>query len=721
MFEEGRFLRDISTGSTTQAVVMASFTPCSLMADRLGFYGSMLVGGRTGFVPNNLEVMPAIRSLRVTALSAPPLLWNTIHNEYARQRERMVAEEGGRQQADVEAIENKLRIEFREKLGDRCSTVGTGGAPCSKAILNWMKETFGVGADLVGENYGCTEIGNIATNGYIDSKFVGGTEASDYHVKLADLPDLGFLSTDLPYPRGEVLVKTPNAFAGYFGDADCTAQAWTSDGYYRTGDVAEFDITTGRIKVIGRCKEVLKTSTGEFVAPAKLEADLSDCEGVHSVFILVPPMGSHVVCVVLPEEDSGSSEGADEDERKHAMESLIRRRLRTSAILHNHKPHEIARHVLFEWEERWTVENGYLNGSQKPVRSRLTERYSSLIQSADLASVGSAGDTDELSLKDQLMLKSGSVEERLVALVLELLQLERAEFETAGAMEESFSNLGADSMQAMQFMSRLQEISPRAASSLDSLVLHKPLRAVASLMDDGTAVAPHMLQAWRQGEREALERSLDSDSILPELQQGPPVTPNADAAGSDFLLTGGTGFVGSHVLSELLLALFNDHEVRQRGTRVFCVVRASDAQHAERRLAKQFAKSGYDERRIVFEPLAKALDTGVSAGLGQVAVVVIAGSLEDERFGLSASNYSSLSMAVGSVIHVAAKVAFWSTYNEVETRRFALLTMSPRLPSVLILRPTPSLSRVATPYLRSTFYNSAAAPRRERHFITCPH
>mmetsp|Transcript_83827 Transcript_83827/g.236943 ORF Transcript_83827/g.236943 Transcript_83827/m.236943 type:complete len:411 (+) Transcript_83827:1369-2601(+) len=126
MFEEGRFLRDISTGSTTQAVVMASFTPCSLMADRLGFYGSMLVGGRTGFVPNNLEVMPAIRSLRVTALSAPPLLWNTIHNEYARQRERMVAEEGGRQQADVEAIENKLRIEFREKLGDRCSTVGTG-------------------------------------------------------------------------------------------------------------------------------------------------------------------------------------------------------------------------------------------------------------------------------------------------------------------------------------------------------------------------------------------------------------------------------------------------------------------------------------------------------------------------------------------------------------------------------------------------------------------
>ena len=68
-------------------------------------------------------------------------------------------------------------------------------------------------------------------------------------------------------------------------------------------------------------------------------------------------------------------------------------------------------------------------------------------------------------------------------------------------------------------LTSLQEISPRAAASLDSLALHKPLRAVASLLEDDTAVAPHMLQAWRQGEREALERSLDSDSILPELQQ----------------------------------------------------------------------------------------------------------------------------------------------------------------------------------------------------------
>ena len=135
------------------------------------------------------------------------------------------------------------------------------------------------------------------------------------------------------------------------------------------------------------------------------------------------------------------------------------------------------------------------------------------------------------------------------------------------------------------------------------------------------------------------------------------------------MLTGGTGFVGSHVLSELLLALSNDHEVRERGGRVFCVVRASSVKNAERRLAKQFARSGYDQRRIVFEPLEKALDTGagagVGAGQGELVVVVIAGSLEDERFGLSASDYSGLSMAVGSVIHVAAKVAFWSTYNEV--------------------------------------------------------
>ena len=87
---------------------------------------------------------------------------------------------------------------------------------------------------------------------------------------------------------------------------------------------------------------------------------------------------------------------------------------------------------------------------------RWIRRDAPVLQSAVLASADTAGHTDELSLKDRLMLKSGSVEERLEALVLELLQLGSEDFETAGAMEESFSNLGADSMQAMQFMSRLQ-------------------------------------------------------------------------------------------------------------------------------------------------------------------------------------------------------------------------------------------------------------------------
>ena len=79
-----------------------------------------------------------------------------------------------------------------------------GGAPCPPATKAWMENVFGADQVNVGENYGCTECGNIATNGFIDHKF---THAEDCEVKLVDLPELGFLSTDQPHPRGEILAR----------------------------------------------------------------------------------------------------------------------------------------------------------------------------------------------------------------------------------------------------------------------------------------------------------------------------------------------------------------------------------------------------------------------------------------------------------------------------------------------------------------------------------
>ena len=72
---------------------------------------------------------------------------------------------------DESTIEAELNKEFVMKFGGRCQSFNTGGAPISPAVLAWMNSCFGSGADAVAsQNYGCTEVGNIALNGYVESK-----------------------------------------------------------------------------------------------------------------------------------------------------------------------------------------------------------------------------------------------------------------------------------------------------------------------------------------------------------------------------------------------------------------------------------------------------------------------------------------------------------------------------------------------------------------------
>jgi long-chain acyl-CoA synthetase len=72
---------------------------------------------------------------------------------------------------------------------------------------------------------------------------------------------------------GEIQVKTPGAMMGYFKNPEATAEAFTHDGYIRTGDKGICD-EQQRLKITGRTKEIFKTSKGKYVAPAPIENEL---------------------------------------------------------------------------------------------------------------------------------------------------------------------------------------------------------------------------------------------------------------------------------------------------------------------------------------------------------------------------------------------------------------------------------------------------------------
>jgi long-subunit acyl-CoA synthetase (AMP-forming) len=69
---------------------------------------------------------------------------------------------------------------------------------------------------------------------------------------------------------GEVLIKSPGQMIGYYKQPELTAQCFTADGYFRTGDLGEHG-RDGLLKITGRAKELFKTTKGNYVAPAPIE------------------------------------------------------------------------------------------------------------------------------------------------------------------------------------------------------------------------------------------------------------------------------------------------------------------------------------------------------------------------------------------------------------------------------------------------------------------
>jgi fatty-acyl-CoA synthase len=104
---------------------------------------------------------------------------------------------------------------------------------------------------------------------------------------------------------GELEVRGPVVFDGYFGGAD--AEAFTSDGWLRTGDLAEID-DGGYVSITGRTKETIR-SGGQTIVPSEIEAALADMPGVADLAVAgrPDPDWGEIVCVALVPRDGAAA------------------------------------------------------------------------------------------------------------------------------------------------------------------------------------------------------------------------------------------------------------------------------------------------------------------------------------------------------------------------------------------------------------------------------
>ena len=114
----------------------------------------------------------------------------------------------------------------------------TGGAPIENSVMDFIKVVFSI---PVVQGYGLTE--TAANTSCTDSEdpvavdHVGGPKAA-CKVRLRDIQEMGYTSQDKPYPRGELCVKGPSVFSGYYKRPEITAECFDAEGWFLTGDVA---------------------------------------------------------------------------------------------------------------------------------------------------------------------------------------------------------------------------------------------------------------------------------------------------------------------------------------------------------------------------------------------------------------------------------------------------------------------------------------------------
>lgn len=315
--------------SISQDDVHISYLPLAHVLERTVVTGVLGAGGAVGFFRGDVKLlMDDIVTLHPTIFCSVPRLLSRIHERilakvdaqhgYAccvpsncfpppttkrwmfhkgfekKQRllESSVVEEG--------FWDSSVFSNIQRSLGGRVRYIITGSAPIRAEVLDFMRIVF---ACDVHEGYGQTECAaacTITLPGDCSTGHVG-PPMPTADVKLVSVPEMEYTVEDRPHPRGEVCVRGPTVFKGYYKDEERTRDAFPDgDEWLHTGDIGLW-LPNGTLRIIDRRKNLFKLAQGEYVSPEAVEAVLTKSPLIAQAFVHGDSLQPNVVAVVVPD------------------------------------------------------------------------------------------------------------------------------------------------------------------------------------------------------------------------------------------------------------------------------------------------------------------------------------------------------------------------------------------------------------------------------------
>jgi long-chain acyl-CoA synthetase len=251
------------------------FLPLAHVFARLIQVGCVRSGVRMGHTADIKNLIPDLAVFKPTFILSVPRVFEKVYNTAKNQahssgkgaifdraegsavRYSQSLDNGGPGlllKAEHALFDRLVYGKLRAALGGRVEYAVSGGAPLGARLGHFFR---GIGITVL-EGYGLTETSAGATINLPGAIKVGtvGRPIPGVTIRIAD--------------DGEILLKGPNIFRGYWHNADASKEALESDGWFHTGDIGEID-DEGFLKITGRKKELIVTAGGKNVAPAVLE------------------------------------------------------------------------------------------------------------------------------------------------------------------------------------------------------------------------------------------------------------------------------------------------------------------------------------------------------------------------------------------------------------------------------------------------------------------
>lgn len=383
-----------------------SFLPLAHIFERMVISGFMGVAARVGFISGSVRttLMEDMSILGPTLLFTVPRVLQTVRKKIF---DGFDALGGWKRRLAYTAYYTKLEnykkygiithliydklvfAKIRAMFGNKLKTVLCASAPMPKELADDFKVFLSI---PIIEGLGMTELSGSAfcTNYHDLNNFTAGGVTSGVKMIIKSVPDLGYTIDDMidgiNCPAGEICLKGPLIFNGYYKNDLENSKAFDEDGYFHTGDVGRiFPYYGNGLKIVDRVKEIFKLSQGEYIIPAKLESVYVKSNFIQQIMIYGNSTMNYILAIICPDKQHCArelditEEELIKDEENPKLKKIILNDLDRLAIEANFNGLEKVKFILLTFEG-FTIQNECMTPTMKIVRKKVEIRYKNRIE-----------------------------------------------------------------------------------------------------------------------------------------------------------------------------------------------------------------------------------------------------------------------------------------------------------------------------------------------------